>query len=276
MKKRVTTILLLVVFLVGLSVLLYPTVSEYVNSKTQSRAILQYDSEVQTLDNETYAAIMNEARQYNERLLSKSNRFVLSDDEQKEYRSQLSISESNSVIGYLEIPSIDVNLPVYHGTDDAVLQIGIGHIAGTSLPVGGESTHTVLSGHRALPSATLLSHLDQVALGDVFSVLVLDEVMVYEVDQIQIVDPNDFTALAIEPGADLVTLVTCTPYAINTHRLLVRGHRIDGPQAASKVRVTADALPIDTTIVAILVAVPILLMLLIYFFVRHQFRKRRG
>ena len=166
-------------------------------------------------------------------------------------------------MSYIEIPSINCALPIYHGTDEAVLQIAVGHIAGTSLPVGGESTHCVLSGHRGLPSAKLFTNLDQLTEGDVFLIRTLDETLTYEVDQIRIVLPTDLSELQIIPGQDLCTLVTCTPYGINTHRLLVRGHRIENSEDASDIRVTADAMQIDELVVAPIVAVPMLLMLLV-------------
>ena len=176
-------------------------------------------------------------------------------------------------MGYIEIPSIKVSLPIYHGVDEAVVQIAVGHIAGSSLPVGGESTHCVVSGHRGLPSAKLFTNLDEMKEGDLFVIRVLDETLTYEVDQIRIVLPEDLSELEIEEGKDLCTLVTCTPYGINTHRLLVRGHRVENVKDSSSIRVTADALQIDPVMVAPVIAVPILLILLIWLLVHY--RKRR-
>lgn len=177
-------------------------------------------------------------------------------------------------MGYIEIPSIDCSLPIYHGTEESVLQTAIGHLEWTSLPVGGESTHCVLSGHRGLPSAKLFTNLDKLVEGDVFMLRILDEVLTYEVDQILIVEPQETAELQIVEGQDYCTLVTCTPYGINTHRLLVRGHRIDNMEEAKTVHVTADAVQIEPMIVAPIVAIPILLVLFIALIIpRHKKRE---
>lgn len=261
-KKDFSTIILILVFLVGLSLLLYPTVSDYWNSLHQSRAIAEYAEQVADLDNDIYEQLWNDARSYNQALRNKANRFAVSEKEREEYESLLDVS-GNGIIGYIEIPLIGCSLPIYHGTDEAVLQIAVGHIEGTSLPVGGESTHSVLSGHRGLPSAKLFTDLDKLTNGDTFILRILDETLTYEVDQILIVEPDEMDALDIEPGKDYCTLVTCTPYGINTHRLLVRGHRVENQAEAESIRVTADAMQIEPVIVAPLVAVPMLLILLI-------------
>ena len=184
----------------------------------------------------------------------------------------LDISD-NGIMGYIEIPSIKCSLPIYHGVDEAVLQIAVGHIEWTSLPVGGESTHCVLSGHRGLPSAKLFTNLDQLVVGDIFIMRVLDETLTYEVDQIRIVEPQDVEALKIVPGEDLCTLVTCTPYGVNTHRLLVRGHRVENQTDAAMIYVTADAMQIEPVLVAPIVATPMLLLLLVWLMIRY--RKKR-
>lgn len=260
-KPRPSTVILILTFLVGLSLLLYPTVSDYWNSMHQSRAIMEYVEEVAELDDEQYEQLWADAENYNRSLVGKTDRYHLSKEEQKEYESLLSVSESG-IIGYVEIPSIGCSLPIYHGIDETVLQIAVGHLAGTSLPTGGEGTHCVLSGHRGLPSARLFTDLDKLAVGDTFFLRVLDETLTYEVDQILIVEPQEVGALDIVEGEDYCTLVTCTPYGINTHRLLVRGHRVENTALAGNVRVTADAMQIDPVIVASLVAVPILILLL--------------
>lgn len=262
MRKRLPTILLVLIFLVGLSLLLYPTVSDYWNSLHQSSAITEYAGQVAGMDNDAYEEILAQARAYNEALTEKANRFRMTDEELAEYESCLDVS-SNKVIGYIEIRKIDCYLPIYHGTDDAALQVGIGHLEGSSLPVGGESTHCVLSGHRGLPSAKLFTNLDRLDVGDTFVLYVLDEVLTYEVDQIRIVEPQEAGDVAIEEGQDYCTLVTCTPYGVNSHRLLVRGHRTQNQPEEKTVRVTADAMQIDPVIIAPLVAVPILLLLLV-------------
>ncbi len=221
-----STILLLSVFLLGLALLLYPTVSDCWNTFHASRAITRYTEQVAELDRERYAALWEAAREYNGRLAEKENRFLMSDEEREEYEGLLDVA-GNGIMGYLEIPGIGCTLPIYHGTGEAVLQVGAGHLEGSSLPVGGAGTHCVLSGHRGLPSARLFTDLDRVAVGDRFSLRVLDETLCYEVDQILTVEPSDVDALAIEAGKDYCTLVTCTPYGINSHRLLVRGHRAE-------------------------------------------------
>ena len=265
MKKKgnhLITILLVLIFLLGLSLLLYPAVSDYWNSKHQTRAIAVYSEEVSGLDEDQYQALWEAAAAYNASLLERDNAYLLTEEQKAAYEQLLNVS-GLGIMGYIEIPSIDCSLPIYHGTEESVLQIAIGHLEWTSLPVGGESTHCVLSGHRGLPSAKLFTNLDKLQEGDVFLLRVLDEVLTYEVDQILIVEPQETGALRIVEGEDLCTLVTCTPYGINTHRLLVRGHRIENAPEARLVRVTADAVQIEPLLVAPIVALPMLLMLLI-------------
>ncbi len=272
MKSRLSTWLLLLIFFVGLGLLLYPAVSDYWNSLHQSRAIANYAAEVAELDDEKYTEEREAAVAYNASLLSRADRYAPSAEERAEYNALLDLTGSG-IMGYIEIPSIKVALPIYHGTADSVLQIAIGHIVGTSLPIGGEGTHCVVSGHRGLPSARLFTDLDQLREGDVFMMRVLDETLTYEVDQILIVLPHEISSLAISPGEDLVTLVTCTPYGINSHRLLVRGHRIDNLPEARSVRVTADAVQIDPLIIAPIVAAPMLLILLVCLLVSTRRKK---
>ena len=274
-KHNLSTIILILVFLVGLSLLLYPTVSDYWNSMHQTRAISSYVEQVADMDDTDYEALLAEARAYNETLVNKADRFNLTDEELKEYEQLLSVPGTN-VIGYIEIDKIDCYLPIYHGTDDSVLQVGVGHLEGSSLPVGGESTHSVISGHRGLPSARLFTDLNQLEVGDTFVLYVLDETLTYEVDQIRIVEPTELSELSIVEGQDYCTLVTCTPYGINTHRLLVRGHRVEN--ASTGPRVTADAMQIEPVTVAPLVAIPLLLLLFIGLMVRTRRRKhsRKG
>lgn len=270
-KRTVSTILLLLVFLVGLSLLLYPTFSDWWNSMHQSRAITGYAEQVANLNDELYDQMLAEARAYNETLVEKAGRFTLSDEELEEYEQLLTV-DSTEVIGYIQIDKIGCYLPIYHGTSSAVLQVGVGHLEGSSLPVGGGSTHAVISGHRGLPSSTLFTDLDQLEEGDTFVITVLDETLTYEVDQIRIVEPTDYSELAIVEGEDYCTLMTCTPYGINTHRLLVRGHRVDNAERAA-VRVTADAMQIEPATVAPLVAAPLLVLLLIGMLVRTRKHK---
>lgn len=272
-KDTVLTIILILVFFVGLSLLLYPTVSDYWNSLHQSRAIKEYTEQVADLDNNTYKALWAEARAYNETLIGKPDRFNLTEEELEAYKKYLNVS-GTSVIGYIEIGKIDCYLPIYHGTDESVLQVGVGHLEGSSLPVGGKNTHTVISGHRGVPSAKLFTDLDQLEVGDTFVLYVLDEMLTYEVDQIRIVEPQEIMELEIAEGKDYCTLVTCTPYGINTHRLLVRGHRVENEVKASAVRVAADAMQIEPILVAPVVAVSMLLLLLIGLLVSTRKKKR--
>ena len=262
MRKHLSTVILVFLLLIGLSLLLYPTVSDYWNSFHQTRAIATYAENVAKLDNNQYDQRWEEARAYNGALCFRSNPYYLSEEQKAQYESLLDVS-GLGVMGYIEIPEIDVSLPIYHGTEESVLQIAVGHLEWSSLPVGGESTHCVLSGHRGLPSAKLFTNLDKLQTGDIFMLRVLDNVLTYEVDQILIVEPQETGALRIEEGKDYCTLVTCTPYGINTHRLLVRGHRIDNIEEAKTVRVTADAIQIEPLLVAPMVAIPILLVLLL-------------
>ncbi len=271
-KGRFYTVILILIFLAGLSLLLYPTVSDYWNSLHQSRAIAEYAKQVADLDQDTYEQLWADAQSYNQTLLGKANRYEMTDEEREEYESLLNVS-GNGIIGYIEIPLIGCSLPIYHGTDESVLQIAVGHIEGTSLPVGGEGSHCVLSGHRGLPSARLFTNLDEMEEGDDFILRILDETLTYEVDQILIVEPYDTDALSIEPGKDYCTLVTCTPYGINTHRLLVRGHRVENQPEKQTVRVTAEAMQVEPMIVALMVAAPILFVLLIIFLLKTHRKK---
>ena len=272
MRKHLSTILLVFILLIGLSLLLYPSVSDYWNSFHQTRAIATYAENVAKLDNNQYDHLWEEARAYNEALPFRSNPYYLSEEQKAQYESLLDVS-GLGVMGYIEIPEIDVSLPIYHGTEESVLQVAVGHLDWTSLPVGGESTHCVLSGHRGLPSAKLFTNLDKLREGDTFLLRILDEVLTYEVDQILIVEPQETGALKIEEGKDYCTLVTCTPYGINTHRLLVRGHRIDNIEEAKTVRVTADAIQIEPLLVAPIVAIPMLLILLILLLLPRRRKK---
>ena len=275
MKKRdFSTVILILVFLVGLSLLLYPSVSDYWNSFHQSRAIATYAEQVANIDNDIYARLWEDARAYNQTLVEKENRFQITDEERETYESLLNVG-GNGIIGYIEIAKIGCSLPIYHGTDEGVLQIAVGHIEGTSLPTGGESTHCVVSGHRGLPSAKLFTDLDKLIPGDTFVLRVLDETLTYEVDQILIVEPQELAALEIEEGRDYCTLVTCTPYGINTHRLLVRGHRVENQAASAAIRVTADAMQIEPVIVAPVVAAPMLLCLMLWVLLRNPKKKKR-
>ena len=273
MKKHLSTILLFAVLLIGLSLLLYPSFSDWWNSFHQSQAVTTYVEQVASIDDSEYDAIWNEAWEYNQSLLERPNHYLLSDEQTAHYQQLLNIG-GNGIMGYIEVPKIGVTLPIYHGTDESVLQVAIGHLEWSSLPVGGESSHCVVSGHRGLPSAKLFTDLDNMEIGYTFLLYVLDEVLTYEVDQIRIVEPHETQELLITEGQDLCTLFTCTPYGINSHRILVRGHRIETVKEAKVLRVTADAMLIDPIFIAPVVAAPILLVLLIALFIPKKKKKQ--
>ncbi|MBQ5589593.1 MAG: class C sortase [Anaerotignum sp.] len=273
MKKNKSTAILILVFFVGLSLLLYPTISDYWNSFHSSKAIATYAAEVAKLDPISYDQIWEEARTYNKMLAEKRNKYILSEEEYAAYEKLLDIT-GTGIMAEIEIPSVRVDLPVYHGMDESVLQVAAGHLEWTSLPVGGESTHCVISAHRGLPSAKLFTNLDELAEGDVFLLRTLDELLTYEVDQILIVEPEDISALHIESGKDLCTLVTCTPYGINSHRLLVRGHRVETVDTLSWAKVTSDALQVEPIIVAPLLALGIIAVLLVVVGISDNYKKK--
>lgn len=262
MKGKMTNILLILILIAGLSLLIYPSFSDYWNSFTQSKVIVDYTQQIENLDTEKYDQLLAKARSYNEKLIGRRNPYLLSDEQKKEYEELLDIT-GIGIMGYIEIPAISVTIPIYHGTSDAVLQIAVGHLDWTSLPIGGESTHCVISGHRGLPSARIFTDLDKLVVGDIFVLRILDEVLTYEVDQILIVEPDETDELLIEEGKDYCTLVTCTPYGINTHRILLRGHRIENVEEAKIIKVTSEAAQIEPLIIAPIVAAPILLVLFI-------------
>ena len=256
MKKHLFTIIIILIFLTGLSILLYPTVASYINAGRQSRAVASYHEAVSKLDERDYSDLLAAARAYNEALRDNPNRFHFSREDMSEYKSLLNFA-TGGVMGTIEIDSIGVKLPIYHGTSEAVLQIGAGHLEGTSLPVGGLGTHTGISGHRGLPSSILLTNIDRLVIGDIFLLRVLNEKLYYQVDQILVVDPQDMEAMAIEPGMDYCTLITCTPYGINSHRMLVRGGRVEGSQdVAGALKVQAEAEKISAISMVFIVLIP--------------------
>ena len=273
MKRLGTTNILILVFFVGLSLLLYPTFSDWWNSMHQSRAVASYVEQVANIDEEQYAHLWEAAWNYNESLLDRPNTYTLNEEQKADYNRILDIG-GLGIMGYIEVPSVGITLPIYHGTDEAILQIAVGHLEWTSLPVGGESSHCVVSGHRGLPSAKLFTDLDKLVVGDVFIFRVLDEILTYEVDQILIVEPHETDSLLIQKGQDLCTLLTCTPYGVNSHRLLVRGHRVETQEEAQAIRITADAMQIEPTIVAPILAIPMLLVLLIILLFPKPKRRR--
>lgn len=269
-KKNFVNILICLIGFVGAGLLAYPTVADWWNSFHQSRAVASYAQAVAELDEATYDKLLSEAEAYNKKLAETGIIWTMSKKQMKEYDALLSINDTG-IMGYIDIPKINIQLPIYHGTDEAVLQIAIGHIAGSSLPIGGKSTHCIVSGHRGLPSAKLFTDIDKMSEGDIFTMTVLDRTVTYEVDQVRIVEPTNLSDLQIVEGKDYCTLVTCTPYGINTHRLLVRGHRIANLNGDADV--VADGLQIQPVFVAPFIALPILIILIIWMFVSTQSRK---
>ena len=254
--SKLPTIILCIILLAGVCIMAYPTVSDLWNARHATRSIASYIEQVDNTSQAMKEELLQEADDYN-RTLDLGVHFKLDEEAYARYESVLDIT-GTGIMGYVQIPSIHVNLPVYHGTDEAVLQIAAGHIAGSSLPTGGAGTHAVISGHRGLPSARLFTDLDRLVEGDIFMVTVLDRVCTYQIDQIHIVFPEEIADLAIEEGKDYMTLVTCTPYGINTHRMLIRGHRIGIPESGGSVIVTAEAVRVAPVIVFFGIAVPLL------------------
>ncbi len=272
MKKNLTNILLVVILLVGAAILLYPSASDYWNSFHQSRAIASYSESVNNLSEAEYERIWQAAVEHNRRMAGRQVPFSLTEEEWAQYESLLNFS-GNGIMGYIEIPKIEVTLPIYHGTSDSVLQVATGHIESSSLPVGGASTHCIISGHRGLPSAKLFTDLDQLSEGDYFQLRILNETLTYEVDQIRIVLPSEVSELGIIQGQDYCTLVTCTPYGINSHRMLVRGKRIANPREAANI--TSDAIRIDPVLVAPAAAAPMLLALVVWLIINPGGKKKK-
>lgn len=277
MKKHLSTILLLLVFILGLAILLYPSISDYWNSMVQSKAIVDYESAIANMTQEDYSAYFEAADAYNAAVAELDFPLMYYDtlDEREDlekYEDILNV-DGNGIFGYINIDKIGVQLPIYHGTEASVLNVAVGHLQGSSVPSGGESTHIVLSAHRGLPSAKLFTDLDELEVGDAFTITVLDRVLTYQVHDIEIVLPNEVDSLYVQEGEDLCTLVTCTPYGINTHRLLVHAHRVETVEEKAEIFVPADAYLVDTLIVTPIVAIPMLLALLVYLLIKY--RKKR-
>lgn len=270
-RRNGVTLILVLALITGIGLLLYPSVSNWWNQVHQSNVVMEYASAVSDMNAKQYKKMLSEAKAYNRRLSETGAIWSMTAAQKKEYDSILNV-DGHGAMGYIRIPKINVELPIYHGTDDSVLQSSIGHLAGTSLPVGGKGTHTVLSGHRGLPSAMLFTDLDRLKEGDTFTITVLDRTITYEVDQIRIVEPTDLSSLQIEEGKDLCTLVTCTPYGINTQRLLVRGHRI--PNANGDAQVIAEALQVPPAYIALAVVIVVLLVLIVYSFTQMHRRRK--
>ena len=259
-KKHFLTMIIMIVMLVGIGLLAYPSVANYWNQFHQTRAIMAYNDTVSSLSTEDYKRILNDAKEYNKKLGETGIVWKMSKAQKAEYEKQLAV-DTSGIMGYVSVPKFHIKLPVYHGTNESVLQIAIGHLEQTSLPVGGESSHCEVSGHRGLPSARLFTDIDKIKEGDTWTMNVLNETLTYECDQIRIVEPEDLSNLQIAKGKDYCTLITCTPYGVNTHRLLVRGHRI--PNVDGNANLTADAIQIEPIYIAPFLAIPIILILLI-------------
>ena len=258
MRKHISTIITVIIFLTGLSLLLYPTVSNFWNSKHQTQAVAEYSDRIEKMGVQEQKQALEQAVQYNQTLVSDAGRFNPSKEQDALYKSLLN-ADGTGMMGYITIPEIRCKLALYHTVDNSVLQVGIGHLEGSSLPVGGRGTHCVFSGHRGLSSARLFTDLDKLQKGDVFLLHIYDQVLTYEIDQIRIVEPGDYGPLEIEEDKDLCTLLTCTPYGINTQRLLVRGKRIANC-AGDDSRITSDAVKINTVVVATGIAIPLLII----------------
>jgi sortase A len=268
MRKHKTVIFLTLGFLAGICILLYPAFSDFWNSKTQSRAIVNYESVLEQMDPQDYSAVFENAYAYNDALYKTKNP-LLNHKNVPGYYEALKVTDSG-MIGYLKIDRIGVELPIYHGTSEDVLNKGVGHLEGSSLPVGGENTHSVMSAHRGLPSAKLFTDLDRLEIGDTFQIVVLDQLLTYQVDQVKVITPTELGDLQIIEGGDYCTLFTCTPYGINTHRLLVRGVRIETIQEKPVIYVSNEAFRIEPLLVTPAVAAPMLFVLLIHLLVKYR------
>ena len=272
LKKNLPNVILAVFFIIGLCIFLYPSVSDFVNEWAQNWEVSQYESKVSELSYDIYDNLISEAQEYNKSLVGKNLLFNNENLENTNYKNILSV-ENSGIIGYLKIPKINVRLPIYHGTDASILQIGVGHLEGTSFPVSGESVHAVLSGHTGLPSSKLLTDLVELEVGDTFSIVILNQIYTYEVDQILVVEPDETDALEIIEGKQYATIVTCTPYGVNTHRLLVRGTLI---QNVINADIASEATVVDSTIIIPIIAIPLIIILFIIMInIRNKKNKRK-
>lgn len=272
MKKHISTILLVLIFLSGFLIVIYPTLCDYLNTRKQKKDIYDYNKKVDELDEEEIEEIFNRAKNYNEELF-KAGKSAFYDPEIISGYDEILDITGTGIMGYMTIPKINIELPIYHGTSESVLQVALGHLQGTSLPIGGLSTHSVISGHRGLPTANLFTHIDRLEKNDVFTITILNRVFTYEVDDISIVTPSEVGNLQIEEGRDYCTLLTCTPYGINSHRLLVRGKRVDNISSTGAY-IYADAYRIDVKTVAVMMAIPLTIILLIGLFIATNRKKK--
>ena len=265
MKKKKIKIILIIIFFIGVFILLYPSISQYYNSFVQSKTVADYDKMFANMENKDYSDIFDKAQQYNEQLANL--KFPLVEHKKINGYANLINVNNNGMIGYISINKIKVEIPIYHGTSEEVLNVAVGHFEGTSLPIGGKNTHSVLSAHRGLPSARLFTDLNKLELGDIFEITVLDRKLTYQIDNIIVVEPNDIEHLEIFEDKDYVTLLTCTPYGLNTHRLLVRGKRVENLDDY-KIYVTTEAFKINNLIVAPIVALPIISILILIIIIK--------
>ena len=259
---RASVILYVLLLMVGAGLLLYPTLSNYYNSFHQSKSITQYAEITKELSEEEIEALVKDAKEYNKTLITDNTRWKMTDEERKNYNNILDIS-GTGVMGYIEIPKVNISLPIYHGTSNEVLQIAVGHVEGSSFPIGGTGTHSVLSGHRGLPSAKLFTDLDKIEEGDCFYINILNEVLTYQVDQILIVEPSNMDSLEIDPAQDYCTLVTCTPYGVNSHRMLIRGKRIETIEEKNII-ISNEAIQIEPRIVMPFILVILCIIYIIF------------
>jgi len=269
-KKKIIKLIVPIIFLLGLSILLYPMISQYWNSRVQSQAITDYEKKLSNIEEKDYNSMFESAETYNKEL-TKLDFPLIQYKEIPNYSKLINVN-NNGMMGYIQIDKIKVKLPIYHGTSSSVLNIAVGHLEGSSLPIGGLNTHSILSAHRGLPSSKLFTNLNKLEIGDTFVITILDKKLKYQVDKIVVVEPNDASNLEIIEGKDYVTLMTCTPYGINTHRLLVRASRIEN-QETKEIVVTSDAYLIDKLVVTLVIALPILILLIIYVMIKPVKKK---
>lgn len=261
MNRKIPKIILFITFIAGIIMLLYPLVTQYWNSKVQSQIVKNYKKNLEKMEVEDYTNIFNDASAYNARLLELDYPFI-------EYKKLLNYKDlvninNDGMIGYIKIDKLNIELPIYHGTSSSILNVAVGHLEGTSLPIGGNNTHSVLAAHRGLPNKELFTNITKLEIGDSFTITVLDRIITYQVDNIVIVEPNDISKLQVIEGKDYVTLLTCTPYGLNYHRLLVRGTRIE-TQEEKNIIITSEAYQIDKEIVTFIMTIPIIIVLIIY------------
>lgn len=267
MNKKIIKIILFSTFLIGICILSYPLISQYWNSKVQSNVVENYKKNIEKIEQDDYTLIFEEANEYNSKLATLDYPFI-------EYKKILNYNKilninNDGMIGYIKIDKLKLELPIYHGTSPSILSIAVGHLEGTTLPIGGKNTHSVLAAHRGLPSKELFTNITKLELGDTFTITVLNKTLTYKVDNITVVEPNDTTKLQIEEDKDYVTLLTCTPYGLNFHRLLVRGTRIDIIEEKNII-ITKEASQIDKRLVGVIISLPILLILTVYIILKPQ------